>query len=65
MPVVTLFAYLIVLAVCVILTRMYMSDRAQPIKNLIIIALTLIGVFLLLDAFGIIDALRGIRTPRL
>jgi len=65
MPVVTLFAYLIVLAVCVILTRIYMPDRAQPIKNLIIIALTLIGVFLLLDAFGIIDALRGIRTPRL
>jgi hypothetical protein len=65
MPVVTLFAWLLVIAILVIVVRMVMPESAQPIKNLIIWALVAVAVFILLDAFGVLDALRGIRTPRL
>lgn len=65
MPVIDLLIWLVLIAVLVVITRMAMPESAQPIKRIIIWTLAAIAIYLVLAAFGVIDALRGLRTPRL
>ncbi len=65
MPILTLLAWLLALAGVVIAVRAFMPESAQPIKKIIVWVLAAIAVWLILDAFGVIDILRGMRTPRL
>ncbi len=65
MPLLQLLVWLIVLGVCVILARKFLPESMQPIKNIIIAVIVIIAVLITLSAFGILDALRGINTPRI
>lgn len=65
MSLISLVVSLLVIAVIVILVRMFLPETAQPVKNLIIWVLFAIAIWLVLVAFGVLDALSGMRTPHI
>ena len=63
MSILTLFLILICIGVVVYcITRFIPMQPA--IKNVVVVVAVIVCVWLALDAFGIIDAIRGVRVPR-
>ena len=63
MSLLTLFLVLICIGVVVYCIHRFIP-MAPPIKNLITIVAVVVCALLVLNAFGIIDALRGVQVPR-
>jgi fumarate reductase subunit C len=42
----------------------YCTFIAPPIKTLITIVIVIVALLLVADAFGLLDAIRGVRVPR-
>lgn len=64
MDFVTLLLVLIVIGVVLYCVQQPWLPLAPAIKKIILIVGIIIAVYLCLDAFGVIDALRGVKVPR-